>query len=359
MRKDIKNNWRNVVISKEKSILSAIRHMDEEGLRVLLIIDNLERLCGIITDGDIRRYILKNGSLENNVEHIMNKNPVTAFAEETRDQLLAKMNSSGILHLPIIDNNNRLVGLETLDSIYTGKNRDNMVVFMAGGIGKRLHPLTVNCPKPLLKVGDKPISEILLEVFIKSGFKNFYFSVNYKSDMIREYYGSGKKWGIEIDYIEENNMLGTVGSLSLLSSLPDKPFFVVNADILTNVDFGHILDYHLSQDKKSYATICVRQHQISIPFGVVHINEDDHSLFKIEEKPIQNYFVSTGVYILEPDILKHLSYNSFCDMPQFLTHLVEKGLHISTFPIREYWLDIGHHDNLFQAATDYTELFSS
>lgn len=356
--KDDKHNWRNVLITTNTTVLSAIKKMDSEAWRVLLVVDENEKLLGVITDGDIRRYLLKQANLEASVEHVMNPNPTVASITEGQDQLLMKMHSLGILHLPIVDDKKRVVGLETFNSLFMKNTRDNWVIFMAGGIGKRLHPLTVDCPKPLLKIGDKPISEILLENFIKCGFKNFFFSVNYKSEMIRNYYGNGKRWGVNIQYIEENDALGTAGSLSLLPEKPTKPFFVINADILTNINFGHILDFHQEYQSRSKATLCMREHQHTIPFGLVHVDTKNHSLIKIEEKPTRHYFVNAGIYILEPESLQHLSFNSYCDMPTLLTNLVEKGLQVSTFPIREYWLDIGHHENLIKASNDYLEVFA-
>lgn len=358
MVRDVDHDWKNVLIDVNTTVLSAIKHMDTEGLRVLLVVDNEQHLLGIITDGNVRRYLLNQRSLEVSVQEIMNTNPITASILENQDQLLMKMHSLGILHLPIVDDEKRVVDLETFDSLFVKRTRDNWVIFMAGGLGKRLYPLTLDCPKPLLKIGDKPIAEILLENFIKSGFKKYYFSVNYKSDMIRDYFGSGQRWGVQIHYIEEDAALGTAGSLSLLPSIPDKPFFVVNADILTNINFGHILEFHQEHKDKSHATLCVRQHQNTIPFGLVHIDGVDHKLIEIEEKPTRNFFVNAGIYILEPNVLRHLSFNSYCDMPQFLSDLARQGLRVTTFPIREYWLDIGHHDNLVRAANDYLEVFS-
>ena len=358
MGKDVKRNWKNILIKESTNIFSAIQQMDREAQRVLLVVDDKQRLLGIITDGDIRRYLLKQGDLNKVVTHVMNRNPVTVSITENQDQVLMKMRLNGILHLPVVNNEGRVIGLEIFDNFFTKNTRENLVVFMAGGMGKRLHPLTIDCPKPLLTVGDKPISEILLENFIKSGFKNFYFSVNYKAEMIRHYYGSGTRWGVQIEYIEENTALGTAGSLSLLPMTPDQSFFVINADILTNINFGHVLDFHQEQELKPLATLCVRQHQNTIPFGIVNINEVDHRLIAIEEKPINNYFINAGIYILEPQVLQYLSFNSYCDMPNFLTQLAKKGIHVGTFPIREYWLDIGHQDNLARAVTDYVEVFS-
>src|SRR3990167_3720601 len=357
MNKDVKQSWRNVLTPVNATVLSAINQMSTGAWRILLVVNDEMQLLGVITDGDIRRHLLKQASLEAPVEQIMNKRPVTASIAVSQDQLLMKMHSLGIMHLPIVDEDNHVVGLETFDSIFAKKSRENWVVFMAGGMGKRLHPLTVDCPKPLLKLGDKPIAEILLENFFQCGFKNFYFSVNYKADMIRHYFGSGDRWGVHIQYIEEDAALGTAGSLSLLPTIPDQPFFVVNADILTNINFAHVLDYHQEQNNKAYATLCVKLYQNTIPFGVVHINENDHRLIRIEEKPKENYFVNAGIYILDPKSLEYLSFNSYCDMPHLLTNLTSKNLHVATFPIREYWLDIGHHDNLVTAARDYLEVF--
>jgi len=358
MAKDVKHNWKNLLIDETTTIVSAIKRMDAEGLRALLVVDDEHRLLGIITDGNIRRYLLKHGNLEASVQVIMNKNPITASLSENQDQLLMKMHELSILHLPIVDHEKHVVGFETFDTLFAKKNRDNWVVFMAGGLGKRLHPLTVDCPKPLLKIGTKPIAEILLENFIKCGFKNFYFSVNYKSDMIRDYFESGHRWGVTIQYIQEEAALGTAGSLSLLPSLPEKPFFVINADILTNVDFNRVLEFHQEHQNKSYATLCIRHHKSTVPFGLVHVDEIDHKLITIEEKPTQDFFVNAGIYILEPKALPYLSFNSYCDMPQFLTNLARQELHVETFLIREYWLDIGHHDNLVRAETDYVEMFA-
>ena len=356
MAKDM--HWQTALTQINTTILSAIHQINNSGWRILLVVDESKHLLGVITDGDIRRHLLKQASLEGTVSQIMNTRPITAFMADSQDQLLMKIHANKIWHLPIVDENNQVVGIETFDSLFAKKTRDNWVVFMAGGQGKRLHPLTLDCPKPLLKLGDRPISEILLENFIKAGFKNFYFSVNYKADMIREYYGSGSRWGVTIQYIEENLALGTAGSLSLLPEKPTQPFFVINADILTNINFGHILDFHQEQKEHAQATVCVRLHQQAIPFGVVEMHAEDHRLISIEEKPKKEYFVNAGIYILEPEALQYLSFNAYCDMPHFLTHLVKLNKYVTTFPIQEYWLDIGHHDHLTQAATDYVEFFS-
>jgi dTDP-glucose pyrophosphorylase/predicted transcriptional regulator len=353
-----KDSWKRVLITPDISIMSAIKRLSDEGMRILLVVDPEQHLIGVVTDGDIRRYILKQGNLELSVDQVMKKDPITASTLEDPEQLLIKMRNLKILHLPIVDDEKKVTGLETVESLSATNIRENWVIFMAGGMGKRLHPLTLDCPKPLLKVAGKPILEILLENFIKSGFKNFYFSVNYKAKMIQDYFGSGEKWGVTIRYIEEAEALGTAGALSLLPDMPEEPFFVVNADILTNMRFDYILDFHQNNPNKASATVCVRQYETMIPYGVVHINEQHQGLLEIEEKPTQISFVSAGIYVINPEVLDSLTFNSYCDMPALLLQLTKQDSYVATFPIREYWLDVGHHENLTQASDEYFEVFS-
>lgn len=353
-----RDSWKRVLISPSTTVIYALEKIGKEALRALLVTDKNQHLLGVITDGDIRRHLLKHGSMDVAVTAVMNKNPKTALEIESRDQLLIKMQNLNILHLPIVDSNNKVVGLETLNSIIAKTQHTNWVVFMAGGLGTRLHPLTLDSPKPLMKIGNKPILEILLENFIRNGFVNFYFSVNYKATMIQDYFGNGEKWGISIHYIHEDQRLGTVGSLNLLPTKPNEPFFVVNADIMTNLNFDQILEFHQYHVHNPIATLCVRQYENTIPYGVVNINPHDHCLLSIEEKPTRAYFVNAGIYILNPSVLDYFpKENIFYDMPNLLTELVKTNKNVATFPIREYWLDVGSHENLSQAVDDYQKVF--
>jgi len=353
-----KDSWQRVLISPDNTVISAIEKLDKEALRVLLVVDDDHRLLGVVTDGDVRRHLLKHGGLDEPVHVVMNKKPKVAFETDSKDQLLMKMQNLNILHLPILNSENKVIGLETLNHLTSKKQRDNHVIFMAGGLGTRLHPLTLDFPKPLVKIGNKPILEILLENFIASGFHHFYFSVNYKATMIQDYFGNGEKWGVNIQYLQENKALGTIGGLNLITEIPTKPFFVINADIITNLNFEQILEFHQFHLHKPIATVCVRQHQNTIPYGVVNIDNKDHNLIGIEEKPTRSYFVNAGIYILNPEALKYFpEKNIFYDMPTLLLDLVKKDKFVATFPIREYWLDVGSHDNLSQAIHDYEKVF--
>lgn len=332
--------------------------LNNEASRILLVVNQIEQLIGVITDGDIRRHILKQGKMDATVEHIMNRHPKVATTTDSREHMLSKMQELKILQIPIVNSENKVVGLEILSDLLVQKKRDNIIIFMAGGLGERLRPLTVDCPKPLLKVGNKPILEILLENCIKNGFQNFYFSVNYKANMIRSYFGNGEKWGANIGYIEETEKLGTAGSLSLLPITPTASFFVVNADIITNMNFDTILRFHETNMIPTLATVCVKQQQSIIPYGVVDIHQQHCGLMDIQEKPTRSFFINAGIYILNPEALQHLKYNQYCDMPNFLIELVKNNYHVATFPICEYWLDVGQHETLIRADAEYPEVFS-
>lgn len=347
--------WNNILIHPQTPIIQVIKVIDNEGLRAALVVDEDNHLLGMVTDGDIRRCLLKEVSLDAPVHTIMNRTPTTAEVTDTRDQVLSKLQSLSLYHLPIVDHEHKVVGFETLDGLLALNQKDNWVVVMAGGMGTRLHPLTVDCPKPLLKIGNKPVLEIVLENFIKHGFHRFYFAVNYKSEMIKAYFHQGQQWGVEIRYLEENQRLGTAGALSLLKEKPEKPFFVINADVVTNVDFQSLLDYH--NQHQVGATMCIREHEQVVPYGVVQRDADTHHLLTIVEKPVRQFFVNAGIYILEPDILHYLTENTYCDMPDLLTTCVSHQHRVATFPIKEYWLDIGRHEDLEKAHLDYAKVF--
>lgn len=353
-----KNAWKSVLITPESIIFSAIEKINQTALQIALVVDQYQRLQGVITDGDVRRHLLRQGKLDEPVSIIMNKNPVVGLVNESREQWLQKMQNLSILHLPIVNFENKIVDLETLTHLTVREKKENWVIFMAGGLGTRLHPITLDFPKPLVKIGNKPILEILLENFVQSGFQHFYFSVHYKAKMIEDYFGCGKNWGVDISYLHEDHALGTIGSLKLLPEKPNLPFLVMNADIMTNMNFSKILDFHEKNTQHPLATVCVRQYENKIPYGVVNIDDRYHHFLEIEEKPTRSYFVNAGIYVLEPDVLNYFPARAHhLDMPTLLTYLVQQKKCVSTFPIREYWLDIGSHENLIQAADDYQKVF--
>ncbi len=347
-------HYSSVIVKQEQSILDAIKIMDQGAMGVALVTDDDQHLLGVVTDGDIRRGFLRGIGTEKSVENIMNSHPTTANADETRDAILTKMQRLSLHHMPLIDDNGCLTNLAFMDDLVKSKHHENLVVIMAGGLGERLKPLTNDCPKPLLKIDSKPMLQIILEGFINSGFSNFAFAINYRGKMIQEYFKDGSQWGVDIQYVEEKKRLGTAGPLSLLTEKPNLPLIVMNGDIMTNVNFQYLLDFHCQQ--KNFATVCVREYQQTVPYGVVKLNE--HQLLALEEKPIQNYFVNAGIYVLEPNVLRLLENNQPIDMPQLLDRMLGSKLAISAFPIREYWTDIGRMEDYQQAHQDYQEHFA-
>jgi NDP-sugar pyrophosphorylase family protein len=225
---------------------------------------------------------------------------------------------------------------------------------MAGGLGTRLRPLTDDIPKPLLKVGNKPILETIIRNFAEHGFVNITISLNYKGDMIKDYFGDGSDFGVNIDYVEENKRLGTAGALSLLKENPHEPFFVMNGDLLTDVNFSHLLDFHSFGN--STATMCVREYEYQVPYGVIQTKDSD--ITSIVEKPIQKFFVNAGIYVLSPSVFNDIPENEFFDMPTLFNILIEKQKKVSSFPIHEYWLDIGRMSDFEQAQSEYFRIFS-
>ncbi|MEK6806057.1 MAG: nucleotidyltransferase family protein [Pseudomonadota bacterium] len=341
-------NWREASIQPNASLREAIAHIDAASVQVALVVDEAGRLLGTVTDGDVRRALLRGVTLESPVHAAMNTQPTRVHVSQDRNTVLALMHARGIHQVPLVDDANRVVGLEILDELIKTPTYDNPVVLMAGGLGKRLRPLTEDCPKPMLRVGERPILEIVLESFVNYGFRRFYFAVNYLAEMIERHFGDGSRWGVQIEYLREQERLGTAGALSLLPQRPDRPFFVMNGDVLTNVNFRHLLDYHTSHN--AYATMCVRSYEQEIPYGVVTV--DGHRLVSVTEKPKQQFLVSAGIYVLEPQVLEGIKPGTFLDMPTLFEQLAGGAHSTAVFPLREYWLDIGRLEDYERASGD-------
>ncbi len=347
-------HWTTVIISPSASIHEAIAVINRSGLQIALVVDEQKHFLGIVTDGDVRRGILRSLPLEKPVSEIMNDHPTVAKLEDKREQVLALMKKHSFHHIPIIDKEGCLVDLKVLDDLLQYAQQENWVVIMAGGLGTRLRPLTDERPKPLLKVGKKPILETILENFISYGFRKFFLAVNYKADMIEAYFGNGSQWDIEIDYLHENDRLGTAGALSLLPQTPESPVIVMNGDVLTKVNFQHLLDFH--RDHNAQGTMCIREFDFQVPFGVVQTEK--HRIIGLDEKPLKRFFVNAGIYVLEPEMINMIPKTTYLDMPDLFNQFVQKKLEAIVFPIHEYWLDIGQIDDFKRANGDFEELFT-
>ncbi len=346
-------DWRSVLIHPEATILETIQVIDRGAMRVALVVDADHHLVGVVTDGNVRRGLLNHIGLQEPVSKIMNPRPTSVQVTDTREQVLSVMNARKIEHIPVLDAQGVVVGLEILEELTRPTPKDNWVVLMAGGLGSRLGSLTQSCPKPLLRVGPKPILEVILESFLEYGFQRFYLSVNYKKQMIQDHFGDGSAWGVEIRYLEEKERMGTAGSLSLLPERPELPFFVMNGDLLTRIHFQHILDFHAKH--RAQATLCVRRIEQTIPFGVVEMKQ--HQLTSIEEKPTHYYFVNAGIYVLEPTLLSLIPDGHHLDMPDLFRKAIAQGHLTAAFPFLDYWVDIGQMGDYDRARQEYAQVF--
>jgi dTDP-glucose pyrophosphorylase len=346
-------NWKNTIIDSTTPIIKAIEIINAEALQIALVVDKNSRLLGTITDGDVRRGILKGIPLDSPCHLIMNSKPTVAHPNESREHILGIMKSMQFRHVPIVDDDGYVLGVETLDELIQTPHRDNRVVLMAGGLGNRLRPITNDCPKPLIEVGNKPILETILQNFIEYGFQHYYISVNYKADMVKDHFKDGSPWGVDIHYIHEDQAMGTAGALGLLPEKTDQPILVMNGDLLTKVNFRQLLDFHL--EHHAQATMCVREYDFQVPYGVVKL--ENHRLRTIEEKPVHRFFVNAGIYVLEPKVLEYIPVNTYFDMTSLFQKIIDHGLETAAFPIREYWIDVGRLDDLERAKGEYPGVF--
>jgi dTDP-glucose pyrophosphorylase/predicted transcriptional regulator len=352
-----KDIWLKVIIKPSDNLAKAIEVLHDGGLRIALIVDENNKLQGTLTDGDFRRALMNKFTMSSNIVKIMNKNPIVAKNTDSREIILSLMNKSSILHIPIIDSlNGEICGLETLQNITEKPLYDNPVLIMAGGFGKRLYPLTKNMPKPLLKVGNKPILETIINQFIKHGFHNFYISTHFKPQLIKDHLKSVIKQGVSIQYINEDKPLGTAGSLGLLpDNLPNLPILMMNGDLLTGVDFKHLLDFH--NNNTSEVTMCIREYDFQVPYGVIEII--NHKVKKIIEKPVHEFYVNAGIYVLDKAFINKVDGKSYLDMTDLLERELNNDGVINAFPIHEYWLDIGHIDEYKKANQDIDKIFNT
>lgn len=342
------HNWKKALLDESASIKQALQVIDKEALRVALIVSNKRELKGVVTDGDIRRALISGISLDKKVSEIANHSPVTADANTDLEELSERMKKLDILFIPLL-NGKKLVGLHTLHQTLNYPTKDTPVFIMAGGFGTRLRPLTDECPKPMLRIGDKPMLEIVIDCFIKYGFKHFFISTHYLPEVISSYFGDGNKWGIDITYIHEDTPLGTGGALGLLPlSCHDKSLILINGDILTKVNFDKLLSFH--HKNNADATMCVREYEYQVPFGVVE--GEGNVINSIVEKPIQRFFVNAGIYVISPKLLESVRRNSYLDMPTLLERNIALNNKVIKFPVHEYWLDIGRMDDFNRAQTD-------
>jgi dTDP-glucose pyrophosphorylase len=346
-------NYKNILLNPNSTIREALKIIDSGAMKIGIVVDADEKLLGTLTDGDIRRGLLNNLSLDDVIESIIFRTPTVCKIEDTKEKILAIAIEKKLYQIPIVDSSGKLVGIEEVDELLKPKHKNNKVVLMVGGLGTRLRPLTETTPKPMLKVGDKPILETIILNFKKYGFVNILLSVSYKSEMIENYFGDGSEFGVNIEYVHEEKRMGTAGALSLIREKLNEDFFVMNGDLLTNINFEHMMDYHIQNN--SIATMGVREYDFQVPYGVVNV--DGINIKSIEEKPVHSFYVSGGVYVLNNKVLDFIPQDEFFDMPTLFEKVIASNMKSISFPIREYWLDIGRMEEFEKANNEYHEVF--
>jgi dTDP-glucose pyrophosphorylase len=346
-------NWERSLVAPETTLRDALAAIDAAGCQLALVVDDGRKLIGTLSDGDARRALLKGLELTDTVTRAMHRNPTVVRDTEARPAILATMRKLGLHQIPIVDANHVVVGLEVVDDFLKTRTRDNWVVVMAGGMGTRLQELTRDTPKPLLMVGSRPVLETLVRGYAAQGFRRFFFAVNYKAEQIEARFGDGSQFGVEIKYIRESQRMGTAGALSLLPEAPNLPVVVTNADLLTKEDFGAMVDQHVEHQVDG--TMAVREYEMQVPYGVVR--EQGGWIEAIDEKPVQRFVVSAGIYVLSPRAVELVPRDTLFDMPQLFEAIAKQSMKARCHQINGYWLDIGRVADYERANLDFYEVF--
>ncbi len=342
------------IISPDTRIIDAVNSIETGMIQAALVADGAGRLLGVTTDGDIRRGILRGIPLDAPVSSVMNSKPAVLGLSAVRGEALALMSSLRIRQVPVVDADHLIAGVHHVDT--PGESSDqsgNWAVIMVGGLGTRLHPLTQTTPKPMLPIGGRPLLEIIISNLVAQGFVRVYLSVHYMAEVFKEHFGDGTGFGVDIRYVEETTRLGTAGALALLPERPPGPFVVMNGDLLTSVSFRSLVDYH--HETRGPCTMCVRDYRIQIPYGVVETAGGYVSC--ISEKPFKSFFVNAGIYVIEPSLLDRLKPGQRLDMTTLIENVIADGGGVSSFPIHEYWMDIGQADDLQRARDEFAGVF--
>lgn len=334
--------WCRAILRADSTIQQAIRNLDEVAVKIVLVVNEAGVLEGTLSDGDIRRGLLRGLDLNSPIASVVHRNALVVPSEMGREMVMQLMVANKIQQIPVVDEHHHVVGLHLWDEITTPPLRPNLMVIMAGGMGTRLRPHTESCPKPLLLVAGKPMLEHIIDRAKLEGFDKFVLAIHYLGHMIEAHFGNGERLGVQIDYLREQSPLGTAGALGLLTPLPDASFVVTNGDVITDIRYGELLDFHVRH--AAAATMAVRVHEWQHPFGVVQTQGVE--IVGFEEKPIARSHINAGVYALDPAALGVLTSDTHCDMPVLFERLQAKAKRTVAYPMHEPWLDVGRPTDL-------------
>lgn len=345
-------NIKRICLKKSATVRECIGVIDNNKQGIALIVDTQGRLKGTVTDGDIRRFILAGRSIDESVSLVMWTKPLTVPLDTPEKEIKELMNKHLVRHILIVDSIGCPHKIVNLRDIVSKESVSQYAVIMAGGKGERLRPITENIPKPMIKLADnKPILESIINDLKENNVVNIYISVNYKTDIIEGYFKDGSAFGVNITYLKEDKKLGTAGALTLLPETPSSPILVINGDVLTKTNFLQFIEFH--KQHRCVMTVAAAQYMLNIPYGVLNISS--HYLIGIEEKPEQRFLCNAGIYMLNSEALSLIPRDSEFDMTDLIKELIRKGLPVTTFPIHEYWVDIGQMDDLKKVQKDSQE----
>lgn len=343
--KELDKAWRAAMLPPTASLAEAIENLNETAIKIVLCVDPEGRLIGTATDGDVRRGLLKGLTTETKLMEVVNKSPLVLPESAGKQIALEIMRANNVLQIPIVDENFCIVGLHVWSEVGSSECHNHAMVIMAGGKGARLRPLTEDCPKPMLPIAGKPMLQHIIERAAALGFQSFILSLNYLGQMIRDHFGDGSDFGVQISYIQEDKPLGTAGALSLLAPRPGSAFVVTNGDVLTDIDYRQLIEFHRSHT--AVGVMAVRQYEWVNPYGVVEMQGVDITGFT--EKPTVHTHINAGVYALSPAALDCLEAGMHCDMPTLFDRIRASGMRTVAYPMHEPWLDVGRPDDLVMA----------
>lgn len=344
----------NHLVSMQATVNDVVRCIDKGAIGIAILVDAERRLLSTITDGDVRRAMLAGVRFDENVERLLELKsksahpvPVSRSMSASDDDILVSMRSAQVEHIPLLDEDGQVVDVALMNKLVGAVDDEISAIVMAGGFGKRLRPYTESTPKPMLPVGDKPLLERTIEQLRSAGITDVNITTHYLQDKIARYFGSGAEFGVKLNYVQEDRPLGTAGALGLMPP-PEKAIIVINGDILTTIDFSAMKEFHRANE--AVLTVAVRPYAVDVPYGVVDC--DGAEVSGVREKPQLKFFVNSGIYLVEPRVWDFITGGERLDMPQVIERLLEARLRVVSFPIREYWLDIGRPDDYRQAQDD-------
>jgi len=345
------------LIDETATMRDTMAAIDRSGKGIALLVDADRRLVATITDGDIRRAILSGIQLDAPVAYLVarkppaSRRPITAGLDLDEAELKALMDQHGIRHVPVLDAKRRVVRLAIREELDAVEDMAVSAVIMAGGFGTRLRPLTDDTPKPMLSIGGTPLLERTVGRLRKCGIRNVSLTTHYLPEKIQSHFGDGSEFGVRINYVEEEIPMGTAGALGLLPE-SDEPLLVMNGDILTGIDFQELVKFH--REHEASLTVGVRQYEFKVPYGVVQAEQG--VVRSLREKPKYEFLVNAGIYLLEPDVRGYIPADRRFDMTDLIGALLQDGRKVVTFPVVEYWLDIGQIEDFQKAQRDVTSL---